>query len=208
MKIRHKFQILLQSDYNIRYFTWRPKYVLLLLVSLNRHKSAVQFKNIRPFEQPRRHKHYAQAPKCYVTRELPSCFKTGMIWQGIRKLTGMYCCKLLPFKYDFKVINIKTELLSRGGGGNGPQWVMTSSFTRFLDHIQRRTTFIRTSLDEWSALPDNSQQTNVHAPGGIRNQNLSRRAAAELRLGPRPLRPANLSFCLTINKNCFIRKGR
>jgi hypothetical protein len=37
-------------------------------------------------------------------------------------------------------------------------------------------------------LPDNtqhSQQKNVHAPGGIRNQNLSRRAAADPRLRPR-----------------------
>ena len=37
-------------------------------------------------------------------------------------------------------------------------------------------------------LPDNtqhSQQTNIHAPGGIRTHNLSRRAAKELRLRPR-----------------------
>jgi hypothetical protein len=29
-----------------------------------------------------------------------------------------------------------------------------------------------------------SQQTHVHAPGGIQTQNLSRRAAADLRLRP------------------------
>ena len=37
-------------------------------------------------------------------------------------------------------------------------------------------------------LPDNtqhSQLTNIHAPGGIRTHNLSRRAAADLRLRPR-----------------------
>ena len=37
-------------------------------------------------------------------------------------------------------------------------------------------------------LPDNtqhSQQTNIHAPGGIRTHNLNRRAAADLRLRPR-----------------------
>ena len=37
-------------------------------------------------------------------------------------------------------------------------------------------------------LPDNtqhSQQTNTHAPGGIRTHDLSRRAAADLRLRPR-----------------------
>ena len=32
-----------------------------------------------------------------------------------------------------------------------PQWAMASSFTRFLDHTQQRTTVGRTPLDEWSA---------------------------------------------------------
>ena len=32
-----------------------------------------------------------------------------------------------------------------------PQWARVSSFTRFLDQTQRRTTFGRASLDEWSA---------------------------------------------------------
>ena len=31
------------------------------------------------------------------------------------------------------------------------QWAMASSFTKFLDHIQRHTTVGRTPLDEWSA---------------------------------------------------------
>jgi len=31
---------------------------------------------------------------------------------------------------------------------NSPQWARTSSFTRFLDHTQRRTTVGRTPLDE------------------------------------------------------------
>jgi len=70
---------------------------------------------------------------------------------------------------------------------------MASSFLRFLDHIQRRITVGRTPLDEWSSrrkrhLPENtqhSQQINIHAPGGIRTHDLSRRAAADLRLRPR-----------------------
>ena len=56
-----------------------------------------------------------------------------------------------------------------------------SSLLMFLDHTQWRTTVGSTSLDEWSALPDNtqhSQQTNFYAPGGIRTHDLSRRAAA------------------------------
>jgi len=31
---------------------------------------------------------------------------------------------------------------------DSPQWARASSFTRFLDHTQRRTTFGRTPLDE------------------------------------------------------------
>ena len=34
---------------------------------------------------------------------------------------------------------------------DSPQWTIASSFTRFLDHTQRRTTVVRTPLDEWSA---------------------------------------------------------
>ena len=34
---------------------------------------------------------------------------------------------------------------------DSPQWARASSFTRFLDHTQRRTTVGRTPLDEWSA---------------------------------------------------------
>ena len=36
-------------------------------------------------------------------------------------------------------------------GATAPQWAMASSFTRFLDHTQRRNTVGRTPLDEWSA---------------------------------------------------------
>jgi hypothetical protein len=35
-------------------------------------------------------------------------------------------------------------------GRNSPQWARASSFTRFLDQTQRRTTVGRTPLDEWS----------------------------------------------------------
>ena len=33
-------------------------------------------------------------------------------------------------------------------GATVPQWAMASSFTRFLDHTQRRTSVGRTALDE------------------------------------------------------------
>jgi len=62
---------------------------------------------------------------------------------------------------------------------------------RFLDHTQRRTTFGRTPLDERSprrrdlSLLDNTQQTDIHAPGGIRTHNPGRQATADPRPRPR-----------------------
>jgi len=73
-----------------------------------------------------------------------------------------------------------------------PQWARSSSFTRFLDCTQRRTTFGRSSGKVISSsqrpLPDNtqhSQRTNFHGPGEIRTHSFSRRAAVDLRLRPR-----------------------
>jgi hypothetical protein len=66
-----------------------------------------------------------------------------------------------------------------------PTWVKASSFLKFLVHTQRRTTVGRTPLDEWSACRRDLYRTahNTHnkkhpCPGGIRNHDLSRRAAA------------------------------
>jgi len=36
-------------------------------------------------------------------------------------------------------------------GAIGPKWAKASSFKRFLDHTQRRSTVGRTTLNEWSA---------------------------------------------------------
>jgi hypothetical protein len=73
-----------------------------------------------------------------------------------------------------------------------PTRVMTFSFLKILDHIQRRTTVGRTSLEEWSAhrrdlylTTQHSHQKNIHALGGIRPRDLSRRAAADPHPRPR-----------------------
>jgi len=42
-------------------------------------------------------------------------------------------------------------LFSSSFGATAPQWARASSFTRFLDHTQRRTTVGRIPLDKWSA---------------------------------------------------------
>jgi hypothetical protein len=48
------------------------KHILLLLATLAVHKSALfDCNGIRLVGEPRRHKHYANAPQCYVKRSLP-----------------------------------------------------------------------------------------------------------------------------------------
>ena len=73
-----------------------------------------------------------------------------------------------------------------------PTLVMTSSFLRFsrshtMTHHIRQDSSGRVISSSQKPLPDNtqnSQQTNIHAPCGIRTHDLSRRAAADLRLRP------------------------
>ena len=58
-------------------------------------------------------------------------------------------------------------------------------------------------------LPDNtqhSQQTNIHAPGGIRTHNLSRRAARDLRLRPRGHWDRHIRFYICYSFLCPLRK--
>jgi len=72
---------------------------------------------------------------------------------------------------------------------------MDSSFARFLDHTQRRTTAGRILWTSDQFFAENytwqhtthSQQTDIHASGGIRTHYLSRRVAEDLRLIPRRL---------------------
>ena len=67
-----------------------------------------------------------------------------------------------------------------------PTRAMTSSTLRFLDHTQQRTTVGRTPLDEWSArrrdLYLTTHDTHNRHPC---HHNLSKRAAADLRLKSR-----------------------
>jgi hypothetical protein len=69
------------------------------------------------------------------------CIKSGSVY-----LSHHHCES--PFIWN-------TELqifFGWGGGGRcDPARVMASSFLRFLDHTQRRSTVARTPLDEWSA---------------------------------------------------------
>jgi hypothetical protein len=74
---------------------------------------------------------------------------------------------------------------------NSPQWARASAFTKFLDHSRRHITVGRTALDEWSArrrdlyLTTHNSHNRHPWPRGSQTHNLSRRAAADLRLRPR-----------------------
>ena len=74
-----------------------------------------------------------------------------------------------------------------------PTRVMASSFLRFsrshtTTHHSRQDSCRWVISSSQRPLPDNTQhskQTNIHTSGGIRTHDLSRRAAADLRLRPR-----------------------
>jgi hypothetical protein len=66
-------QIVLNSGKNRSTYTRRRKYALLLPAALNRRKSALFEWNgtYQAIGYPKRYKHYANAPHCYVIRSLP-----------------------------------------------------------------------------------------------------------------------------------------
>ena len=74
---------------------------------------------------------------------------------------------------------------------DSPQWARATSFTRSLDHTQRRTAVGRTPLDEWSARRRDLYLTtrNTHdrhpCPQWNSKPHSHRRAAVDLRLRPR-----------------------
>ena len=98
---------------------------------------------------------------------------------------------LVDFQFDAQNSYLFTFFFCCGAATQRGSWPPHS--WGFLHHTQRHTTVGRTPMDEWSSssqrpLPDNtqhSQKTNIHAHGGIRTHDLSRRAAADLRLRPR-----------------------
>ena len=56
-----------------------------------------------------------------------------------------------PFTVNDNALNLYVFCLFLARQPPPLQWVRAPSFTRFLDHTQRRSTLGRTPLDEWSA---------------------------------------------------------
>ena len=72
-----------------------------------------------------------------------------------------------------------------------PQWAKASSLSRIHDHtpfdtphsVELLSTSGQTRRDLYLTT-HNTQDTHIHAPGGIRTHNPRKRAAADLRLRP------------------------
>jgi hypothetical protein len=94
--------------------------------------------------------------------------------------------------FNIEEFNIYIFFFLGGGGATAPQWARASSFTRFLDHAQRRPTVGRTPLDEWSALCRDlyltTNDTHNRHPSPLWDsdpQCLAGERTADLRLRPR-----------------------
>ena len=86
--------------------------------------------------------HYAQAIKHLIN------FHMSCVFQRLTRIITGDNITLLNWNV-FEIIYLNWNVFVFGA--TAPQWAMTSSFTRFLDHTQRRTTVGRTPMDEWSA---------------------------------------------------------
>jgi hypothetical protein len=68
-------------------------------------------------------------------------------------------------------------------------WARASSLSRLHDHTQtthtRGDSSGRVIRPSQRTVPDSTQQTDIHDPGGIRNRNPSKRADADPRVRPR-----------------------
>jgi hypothetical protein len=87
----------------------------------------------------------------------------------------------------------------------GPKRAMASSFIRFRDHTQRRTTGVGLLWARDKLVPETSgwQHTTLTHPGEIRTHNLCRRAAAHPNRSPRGHwdRPSNFRVHLFYAKH-------
>jgi len=123
---------------------------------------------------------HALPPVCissYIAELWADLLRTGSVVRGFVSF---------PFSSTICMGYCKISLFWR----DRPQWDRASSFTRLLDHTKQHATVARTPLGEWSARSTDLYLTthNTHNRQtsmplvGIRTRNLSRRAAADLRL--------------------------
>ena len=112
-----------------------------------------------------------------------------------------YPCIIIPKAVHIRGILIYTAGLSYFLTVRHPQWTMASSSLRFRDHTQTHNTR-QDSPGQFDPsqrpVPDStqhSQQTDIHALGGIRTYDPSKRASADPRLRRKPYMPVYLKGC-------------
>ena len=85
--------------------------------------------------------------------------------------------------------------------------ILEVSRSHTTTHHSRQDSSGRVISSPQRPLPDStqhSQQTNIHAPGGIRTHDLSRRAAADLRLRPRGHWDRHMYVCMYVCMYVYI----
>jgi hypothetical protein len=116
--------------------------------------------------------HYRSKEMSPVNTDHICCFEV-LCFLNIVETVNLRTQKFIPPYCVTSVIKIVFNLQFFCFWRDSPQWARASSFTRFLDHTQRRTAVGMTPLDEWSACTGTStwQHTtfkkNIRAPGGI-----------------------------------------
>ena len=120
-------------------------------------------------------------------------------------------CGSLDLSYAYNFFSFPVALRPHAGHG---LLILEVSRSHTTTHHSRWDSSGRVISSSQRPLPDNtqcSQQMNIHAPGGIRTHDLSRRATADLRLRPRgqwDRQNATLSTTNpTLTRPCQIKGG-
>ena len=107
-------------------------------------------------------------------------------------------------KYEQTVFQVSVFFCSWRTARSWPGSLQYGCFTITLRH----RTLSRTPLEEWSALPrsllpDNTQQTDIHATSGIRTRNPSKRKAADPHLRPLGHWDRFVKFCYSLKLTAY-----
>jgi hypothetical protein len=83
----------------------------------------------------------------YYLCKTPACF-SHILWpQTVTRICSRFTTIVMYYMYLFVFLALQPIVVVFS---TARQWALASSFSRSLDHTQRRATFGRTPLDEWS----------------------------------------------------------
>ena len=102
-----KIKISLKSWIIFGHITWRPKYALLLPDKLSEHKSALfECDGTGLLGQPRKHKHWANAPEYYFIRAMPILLLIANIshWHLQIIMPGYHECRITECRTDTGIL--------------------------------------------------------------------------------------------------------